>query len=90
MAEYAHPGTPVTTDWVEQHKGDAHVRLVEVDVDTQAYQQPSHPRARSQRSPAAPQGLRRWGPPFSPPRGLLPRLFVRASKGGWAIPACAQ
>jgi len=27
----------VTTDWVEQHKADKKVRLVEVDVDTSAY-----------------------------------------------------
>src|SRR5262249_165118 len=27
----------VTADWVEQHKADADVRLVEVDVDTEAY-----------------------------------------------------
>jgi thiosulfate/3-mercaptopyruvate sulfurtransferase len=29
----------VTTDWVEQHKADPNVRLVEVDVDTSAYEQ---------------------------------------------------
>jgi thiosulfate/3-mercaptopyruvate sulfurtransferase len=29
----------VSTDWVEQHKGDKNVRLVEVDVDTTAYDQ---------------------------------------------------
>ena len=29
----------VTTDWVEQHKNDKNVRLVEVDVDTTAYDQ---------------------------------------------------
>lgn len=28
----------VTTDWAEQHKDDANVRLVEVDVDTSAYE----------------------------------------------------
>jgi len=27
----------VTADWVAEHKGDANVRLVEVDVDTEAY-----------------------------------------------------
>src|SRR5690606_24180228 len=27
----------VSVDWVEQHKGDPNVRLVEVDVDTEAY-----------------------------------------------------
>jgi thiosulfate/3-mercaptopyruvate sulfurtransferase len=39
MAGYAHPEKLVTTDWVAQHKDDANVRLVEVDVDTTAYDQ---------------------------------------------------
>lgn len=39
MAEYAHPEVLVSTDWVDQHKNDANVRLVEVDVDTAAYDQ---------------------------------------------------
>lgn len=33
------PEVLVTTDWVEQHKSDKNVRLVEVDVDTTAYEQ---------------------------------------------------
>ena len=37
MAEYAHPEVLVTTDWVAQHGSDAGIRLVEVDVDTAAY-----------------------------------------------------
>jgi len=37
MAEYAHPETLVTTDWVAQHARDEGVRIVEVDVDTKAY-----------------------------------------------------
>ena len=40
MAEQpAHPESIVTTDWVAEHLGDASVRLVEVDVDTAAYDQ---------------------------------------------------
>ena len=39
MAEYAHPEALVSTDWVAEHGGDANVRLVEVDVDTAAYEQ---------------------------------------------------
>ncbi len=39
MAEYAHPDSLVTTQWVADHGKDANVRLVEVDVDTSAYQQ---------------------------------------------------
>jgi len=39
MAEYAHPESLVTTDWVAQHGRDPNVRLIEVDVDTSAYEQ---------------------------------------------------
>ena len=39
MAEYAHSESLVSTDWVAAHGGDAGVRLVEVDVDTTAYEQ---------------------------------------------------
>ena len=39
MAEYAHPESLVSTEWVAEHGGDASVRLVEVDVDTSAYEQ---------------------------------------------------
>jgi thiosulfate/3-mercaptopyruvate sulfurtransferase len=37
MASYAHPETLVSTDWVSEHKYDPNVRVVEVDVDTSAY-----------------------------------------------------
>jgi thiosulfate/3-mercaptopyruvate sulfurtransferase len=37
MAEYAHPETLVSTDWVAQHARDPNVAVVEVDVDTKAY-----------------------------------------------------
>ncbi len=37
MAEYAHPESLVSTEWVADHGSDANVRLVEVDVDTAAY-----------------------------------------------------
>ncbi len=39
MAEYAHPEVLVSTEWVEKHKADPGVRLVEVDVETSAYDQ---------------------------------------------------
>ena len=39
MAEYAHPESLVSTDWVAEHGGDSNVRLIEVDVDTAAYEQ---------------------------------------------------
>ena len=39
MAAYAHPESLVSTDWVAEHGSDANVRLVEVDVDTSAYDQ---------------------------------------------------
>lgn len=38
-ATYAHPEVLVETDWVATHGKDANVRLLEVDVDTTAYDQ---------------------------------------------------
>jgi len=37
MATYANPDVLVSTDWVDQHKGDATLVIAEVDVDTNAY-----------------------------------------------------
>jgi thiosulfate/3-mercaptopyruvate sulfurtransferase len=37
MADYANPRALVTTDWVAEHLNDRNVRLIEVDVDTNAY-----------------------------------------------------
>ena len=37
MGDYAHPEVLVSTDWVLEHKDDENVRLIEIDVDTQAY-----------------------------------------------------
>jgi thiosulfate/3-mercaptopyruvate sulfurtransferase len=39
MSQYANPGVLVSTDWVQQHLDDPRVKLVEVDVDTAAYDQ---------------------------------------------------
>src|SRR6266704_3486180 len=36
---YAHPEVLVDADWVEAHLHDPQVRLIEVDVDTTAYEQ---------------------------------------------------
>ena len=38
-ARVANPHAIVTTDWVDEHKDDENVTLVEVDVDTEAYDQ---------------------------------------------------
>lgn len=38
MTDYKHPEVLVNADWVAQHADDPKVRLVEVDVDTSAYQ----------------------------------------------------
>jgi thiosulfate/3-mercaptopyruvate sulfurtransferase len=37
MPNYAHPEVLVSTDWVAKHSQDSNVRLVEVDVDTKAF-----------------------------------------------------
>lgn len=39
MSSYVHPEVLVSTQWVAEHGQDPGVRLVEVDVDTTAYQQ---------------------------------------------------
>jgi thiosulfate/3-mercaptopyruvate sulfurtransferase len=39
MSEYAHPEVLVSTQWVADHLSDPKIRLVEVDVDTTAYDQ---------------------------------------------------
>ena len=39
MAEYAHPESLIDTQWVADYQDDLLVRLVEVDVDTSAYEQ---------------------------------------------------
>ncbi len=36
---YTHPEALVEADWVQAHLNDPHVRLIEVDVDTKAYDQ---------------------------------------------------
>src|SRR3990172_9924137 len=37
MANYAHPEMLVSAQWVEAHRNDSNLRIVEVDVDTKAY-----------------------------------------------------
>jgi thiosulfate/3-mercaptopyruvate sulfurtransferase len=37
MASYAHPEVLVSTQWIQDHADDPNVRIVEVDVDTSAY-----------------------------------------------------
>ncbi len=39
MADYKHPEVLVTTEWAANHLNDPKIRLVEVDVDTTAYDQ---------------------------------------------------
>jgi thiosulfate/3-mercaptopyruvate sulfurtransferase len=38
MGEYANPSALVETDWLEEHLGDAGIRVIEVDEDTTAYE----------------------------------------------------
>src|SRR2546430_9384761 len=45
MSDYAHPETLVSTDWVAGHSADPNVRIVEVDVDTKAYDEAHVPGA---------------------------------------------
>ena len=36
---YAHPEVLVSTEWLAEHGNDPNVRIIEVDVDTAAYEQ---------------------------------------------------
>jgi thiosulfate/3-mercaptopyruvate sulfurtransferase len=45
MSEYVHPEVLVTTEWVAGHINDPKVRIVEVDVDTKAYDEGHVPHA---------------------------------------------
>ena len=45
MATYANPEVLVSTDWVAEHRGDPNVAVVEVDVDTAAYNESHIPGA---------------------------------------------
>src|SRR5216683_2769424 len=38
MAKYAHPEVLVTTDWVKDNLDKPGIKLVEIDVDTKAYE----------------------------------------------------
>src|SRR6185503_7836196 len=37
MAKYAHPEVLVETDWVNANRGKPGIKLIEIDVDTKAY-----------------------------------------------------
>jgi thiosulfate/3-mercaptopyruvate sulfurtransferase len=39
MSQYANPQVLVSTEWVEEHHNDSNVKIVEVDVDTSAYEE---------------------------------------------------
>jgi thiosulfate/3-mercaptopyruvate sulfurtransferase len=39
MSDYKHPEVLVSTDWVAQHLTEQNLRLIEVDVDTDSYNQ---------------------------------------------------
>jgi len=45
MSDYKHPETLVSTQWAADHLNDSNIRLVEVDVDTSAYDQSHIPGA---------------------------------------------
>jgi thiosulfate/3-mercaptopyruvate sulfurtransferase len=45
MGDYAHPEVLVSTEWTAQHSSDPKVRIVEVDVDTSAYNEGHVPNA---------------------------------------------
>ena len=42
MSGYANPNVLVSTEWVAQHGQDPKVKLIEVDVETEAYFEDGH------------------------------------------------
>ena len=38
MSDYVHPDVLVSTDWVKENLGKPGIKLVEIDVDTKAYE----------------------------------------------------
>jgi len=42
VTEYANPRALVETEWVSQHLNDPRVKIVEVDVETEAYYEDGH------------------------------------------------
>jgi thiosulfate/3-mercaptopyruvate sulfurtransferase len=38
VTDYANPDALVETDWLDEHKNDENIRIIEVDEDTQAYE----------------------------------------------------
>ena len=61
MADYANPNALVDTEWVAQNLDAPGVRLVEVDVDTAAYDQGHAPGARRLELEIPAPGIRRAG-----------------------------
>ena len=47
MANYAHPEALVSTEWAASHANDPKVKIVEVDVDTKAYDEGHVPGAQA-------------------------------------------
>ena len=70
MADYANPDSLVTTDWVAEHLNDPKVRLIEVDVDTTAYDKGHCRRRRLE--------LDRRSSATSPPRHRRPKASSRS------------
>ena len=59
MADYARPDSLVSTEWVADNLNDPKVRLIEVDVDTAAYDTGTCPRRRGLELEARPRDARR-------------------------------
>lgn len=53
MSEYAHPRSLVNFTWLDAHRNDPKVKLVEVDVDTTAYDSWHIPGALAERTAVA-------------------------------------
>ena len=79
MKGYAHPETLVDTAWLEEHLGEPGLQVVEVDVDTKAYD--AGPRPRRRRLELADAALRPGACATSSPKPALERLLAESGIG---------
>src|SRR2546425_908888 len=82
MAEYAHPEVLGPTAWVAEHTNDPKLRIVEVDVDTSAYDQGHSPAATSPEARVPPSRT-----PHPVPSGNVGWVWVRTIHAG---PGCSR
>ena len=87
MAGYAVPEVLVDTAWVEDHKNDPKVRLVEVDVDTSGVRPGAH--SRRHRLELDDAALRHASGATSSPKDEFERLMAQLRGSATTPPSCS-